>query len=275
MTELTRRRTLAGAGAALLTGLAGCSGLTPFVGVREEYSETYDAAESLEIECETGSVRVRSARRSDVGVGVVEEASSLAADLSTLTLETERADGRLTLRSEWAGDAGPLSGRPSMDLDVEVPRETAVERVRTGTGKVDIRNTAGDLGIEVGTGSVDARNVAGAVSVDSETGSVTVRGTDAVGELSSETGSIEADLRNVRGDTEVQTQTGSIEVAVGPNLDAVLEARVGTGSLTVGDLGLSDVTRTDGLVRGTLGDGGPTLAVGSETGSIDVTRMDG
>ena len=275
MTETTtRRKLLAGAGATLLAGLAGCSGLTPFVGKREEYTERYDAADALEVECETGEVRVRTAERTDIEVGVVEESSSLNANLDALTLETERADGTLTLRSAYTGDTGPLSGRPSMDLDIALPADTAVERVKTTTGRVDVRGTSGDLDVAVETGSVDVRNVAGVVSVESETGSVTLRGNDTTGDVTTETGSIDADVNALDGETEVRAETGRIELALAPSLDAELDVRVETGRIDVEGVDLQNRSQSMGRLTGTLGEGGPTLSAASETGSIDLVAAD-
>ncbi len=271
MTETTtRRKLLAGAGASLLAGLAGCSGLTPFVGKREAYTERYDPADALEVECETGEVRVRAADRNDIEVGVVEESSSLNANLEALTLETERADGTLTLRTVYTGDTGPLSGRPSMDLDVTVPTDTAVRKAQTTTGRVDVRGTTGDLAVDVETGSIDVRNVSGTVNAASETGSIEIRGSDALGDVTTETGSIDADVNGLDGDTGVSAETGSVSLALAASLDAELDVRVETGTIDVAGLDLQNRSRSGGRLTGTLGEGGPTLRVDSETGRVEL-----
>jgi len=271
----SRRRFLAGGGAAMAGALAGCSGLTPFVGKRLESTRTValDGAASLAAEVEVGDVRVRSADRDDVHVEIVKQSSSVNADLSKLEFRVERPNDRLRLRGEWHGD-GSLSGTPSLDLDVVVPRSLPVTRLQTDVGDVDVEDVRGDLAASSSTGDVVLRSVRGAVRAETQTGDVTVADVDAFAGASTQTGDLDVAVPAVDGETTVRTQTGDVFAAIGADVDAELRAETQTGDVTVDDLALSDATVGETSAAGTLGDGGPLLRFSAQTGDVTLEALE-
>ncbi|MFC4543010.1 DUF4097 domain-containing protein [Halosolutus amylolyticus] len=293
-TDITRRRLLGGGAAAGLLALAGCSASTPFVGRRVEDSETIalEGAETLTIESEAGDVTVSGEDRDDVHLDIVKQSSSIRADLDDLTLESERVDDRLEVRSTWDGSAGLFSSRPSMAIDAAVPRTLALDRIETSVGRIDVRDVAGDVTAATDTGRVDVRNldgtlaartstgrvdvagVNGAVTADTNTGRITIRDVGTIGDVTATTGRIEADVPSIDGDTLISASTGRITAAVSPELDAELEVRTNTGRIDVDELEMDEATVRDDRVTATLGDGGPTLRVETSTGRITLTPLE-
>lgn len=274
---VTRRRLLAGGTVAALTSLAGCSGATPFVGKRVESDRTLplDGASALSVVGEVGDVRIVGEERDDVSLHVVKEASSVAVDLSNLTLDAANDGERLRLRTRYEGRVPFFGGTPTMDLSLRVPRSVAVDRVETSVGNVEVRDVAGDLGVVAGTGDVDLRAVRGTVSVDADTGDVVVEGADAVGDASTSTGDLDLSVPAIDGATRFGSSTGDVVVALSPDVDASITARTETGDVTVEGLSLADATRSDDTVTGVLGDGGPDLTVETETGDVTVSPLRG
>jgi hypothetical protein len=266
---------LAGVGTMLSAAVAGCSGLTPFVGQRVESSErvAVDGASSLAVDVDAGDVTVRSEERDDVAVDVVKQSSSVGVELSKYEFRVERPDDRVRLRGAWTGDRG-LSGGPSMDLDVRVPADLAVSAARTGTGDVDVRDVTGNVLARSSTGDVTVRSVAGAVRAETSTGSVTVEDVETFAGASASTGDVDVEVPAVDGDTEVETSTGSVTAAIGPDVDAEVRAETSTGDVDVSGLELADATVGDELASGTLGDGGPTLAFETSTGDVTLTALE-
>ncbi|WP_313692542.1 DUF4097 family beta strand repeat-containing protein [Halorarum halobium] len=271
----TRRRLLAGGAAAALTSLAGCTGLTPFVGTREEETRTValEDAESLAVVGQVGDVTLRAADRSDVRVHTVKQSSSVTADVSKLSLAVERADGRLVLRTEWSGGGDLFGGRPSMSLDVRVPRSLAVARAATNVGDLRVTDAAGDLDATTDVGDVTIDGVSGTVTGESSTGDVEIRSPDVLGDVRTETGDLTVDAPALAGDTRIESETGDVDLAVADSVGAELSVRTETGDVSVSGLELSDSTRAEHVVTGTLGDGGPSLTVRTETGDVSVTAM--
>lgn len=273
--DTTRRRLLGGCGAAGLAALAGCTGSTPFVGRRLAETEEIDPedAEAVSIEGSVGDVELVGTDRETVHLDIEKQSSSVRADLEDLHLRTDREAGTLTFRSEWEGSTGWFEGEPSMHFDVEVPGALAVERVRASTGRITVRNVGGDVDVRTSTGSVEVESVDGTVTAEASTGSVEIRDVEAVGDLMTSTGSVDAEVPAIDGDTMLSTSTGSVDAAVDPDLDADLFVTTSTGSVDV-DVDLADEFREGDTVRGTLGEGGPTLHVETSTGSVTVTELE-
>lgn len=292
--DITRRRLLGGTAAAGLLALSGCTGSTPFVGRRIEETETIapDGADRLSIRGDTGEVRVTGADRNDVHLDVVKQSSSIRTDLDDLVLETERTDDRLELRSVWEGSDGWFTSRPAMNLDAKIPRGLAIERVETETGEVTLRDVEGDTTARTSTGRVDVRSVSGsvtartstgrieiadvsdAVTASASTGRIDVRNVGRLGDVSTSTGRISAEVPAIDGDTTISASTGRITAAVSPDLDADLVATTNTGRIDVDDLALDDAADGGDRVTGTLGDGGPTLRVETNTGRITIRSLE-
>lgn len=269
----SRRRLLAGAGTALAAALAGCSGLTPFVGKRAESTERVpvDGASAMAVDVDVGDVTVRSGRRSDVRVELVKQSSSVGPDLSNLEFRVERPDERLRLCGEWTGDGG-LSGQPSMDLDVTVPASLPVSAAATQVGDVDVQGVAGDVVAETSTGDVTLRSVSGVVSAGTSTGDIDVADVEAFAGASASTGDVTVEVPAIDGDATVDASTGDIAAAVGPGVDAELRANTNTGDVSVEGLEVDSVGEES--ASGTLGDGGPRLAFDTSTGDIALSALE-
>jgi DUF4097 and DUF4098 domain-containing protein YvlB len=273
--DTTRRRLLAGGAAAAVTALAGCSGLTPFVGKRVEETRqlALDGATALSVETDVGDVTVRGDDREDVRARIVKESSTADADVSKLRLRVERSDGTLRLRSEWTGGDVQFGSRPAMNLVLQVPRSLTVESARVDTGSATLRDLDADATVIADTGDVTVERVDGTVSAETETGSVTVRRPGTISSVRAETGDVDVDVPALSDDASVTTATGSATVSVAPDIDAELIALVDTGDVDVDGLTLDDVNRSEASVRGTLGDGGPELRVESDTGDVTVDAL--
>jgi hypothetical protein len=271
----SRRRLLAGVGTMLSAAVAGCSGLTPFVGKRLESSErvAVNGASSLAVDVDAGDVTVRSEEREDVAVEVVKQSSSVGVDLSKFEFRVERPEDRVRLRGVWTGEAG-LAGGPSMDLDVRVPAPLAVSTAETSTGDVDVEGVTGDVLARSSTGDVTVRSVTGAVRTETKTGDVVVADVEAFAGASASTGDVEVEVPAVDGDTEVETSTGDVTAAVGSDVDAVVRAETSTGDVDVSGLELLDATVGEKVASGTIGDGGPTRAFETSTGDVTLTALD-
>lgn len=274
--KYTRRQLLGGvAGAGLLT-LPGCSGMTPFVGQRIEESETVDPndADRLSIRGDAGNVVVVGDDRSDIEVELVKQSSSIRSNLDDLEFEIDRSNDELEFRSEWHGDEGWFQSRPSIDFDIDTPYSVSLDRIESSVGRVIVQNVSGNLDLRTSTGQIDVETVSGTVSAQTSTGRVAVRDVERIGDLRTSTGRVETEVPAIDGDTRLSTSTGRITAAISEDLDAELRATTNTGSVDVGDLELNDRTSENGFISGTLGDGGPTLEIETNTGRITLERLE-
>jgi DUF4097 and DUF4098 domain-containing protein YvlB len=246
------------------------------VGQQIEESETItsDGAERLAVDVENGAVAVRGAERSDIALDVIKQSSSIRSDLEDLDVRVGRADQTLEITSEGGESTGWFQNPPRTDIDAEIPRQLAVDRIDTSVGRVTVRDVVGDPTIRTSTGRIDVDSVAGSVSAETSTGRIEIRNVDMLGDVTASTGRIEAHVPGIDGDTRVGTETGRVELALGPDLDAEIRAQTDTGSIDLENVSLSGETIGDNVVSGTVGDGGPTLDVETDTGSITLTELE-
>lgn len=271
----SRRRLLAGVGAAAAAGLAGCSGATPFVGKRIEDDRTIatEGATALTVDARVGDVTIRGEDRDDLHVRLVKQSSSVGVDLSKLDLTVDREGDQLELATRYTGDSSLLGGQPSMDLTVVVPRSLRVAELAASVGDVLVEDVTGDLAVSVSVGETTIENVDGAVTAEASTGDVHIKGASAVGDVSASVGDLDLAVPAIDGDATFETSTGDIDAALSPDLDADLAAETSVGDVTVEGLSLRNSSRTEQSVSGTLGDGGPTLGVETNTGDVHLSAL--
>lgn len=196
-------------------------------------------------------VAVKSGRRNDpaeVRIEVVEHAGGVT--LCAL-YPTRSGDEANECRP---GEEGRMNARRN---DVKVEWEVRVPRGVRFTG----RTVNGDVEATGLTEAVEVVTVNGSVRID----------TDGFASATTVNGSIEARVGGtLAGDASFQTVNGSIELDVDDGLGAEIDAAWLHGGLDT-DLPL----RVEGRIgrrsaRGTLGDGGPTLALRTVNGSIRI-----
>jgi hypothetical protein len=205
---VTRRRLLAGAGFAAITGLGGCLGSERDVTATTEETYALSGANALRVHNENGSVAIDGADRDDVAVLARTRATNQAG-LEDVRLAATRADGSLDLTVEH--DRGPLSwlrAGPRMDLEVAVPADLRVERVETVNGDVEAEGIAGGLRAETTNGDVTLTDVRGDVTATTTNGGVTL--TDVRGDVAAETTNGDISIVGIRGDVTAETTNGDV-----------------------------------------------------------------
>ena len=290
---ITRRRLLVGGASGIVTTLAGCTSMTPFVGQRltSDFTVTPNEAETLSVHGDVGSITLRGEDRADVAVDVVKQSSSLETDLEELDVDATIRDGTLEISAEYMAELGWMESTPTADLDISIPETLAVERVESSVGQITIEHVRGEMDVVTSTGTIDVRNiegdvsarsttgriaiesVAGAVSANATTGRVEIRDVGETGDVRTSTGRVDVEIQAIRGETRISTQTGRIEAAVAEDIDASIWARTSTGRISHDDIELHDVTSGSNDLRGDLGDGGPSLEFETSTGRITLTSL--
>jgi hypothetical protein len=155
-------------------------------------------------------------------------------------------DGRRLVVTIVGADSwlGFLGDSARIDLTIQVPRGTNC-RVDSGSGAIEIAETAGAVSVDCGSGSV---SVADVLQADVETGSGAVTVERSAGSVRAETGSGKLAVSDVRGRVDLSTGSGSLLVSrvTGPSLRA--ETGSGEVSMTQIDVAQLDVKASSGRV---------------------------
>lgn len=274
--NVTRRDLLAGGSVAVLGSIAGCSAMTPFVGTRLEETRTISTTDVNRLTARTalGDLTVSGTDRNDVRARVVKQSSSARTDLSKLQFVAERVDDELLLRSEWTGEPQTFDSRPSMDIELAMPRSLRVDQLATNTGDVEVSDVSGDSTVRSDTGDLTVERADGLIHASSQTGDVRIRSPAGIDAVRCETGDVHVDVPAIDGPTEITSSVGDIAAALGPELDAELTARTETGSISTEEFDVQDDQYAGARVDGTLGGGGPSLTIETDTGDVELSRLD-
>jgi DUF4097 and DUF4098 domain-containing protein YvlB len=185
------------------------------------------------------------------------------------------------------GIAGPLdsnSGSGNVKLS-NIGNETYA---RTGSGSIELNSIHGNARATAGSGGIRAIGINGGLTASSGSGNVELEQT-AAGEVEIGTGSGDVQIKGATGAVKIQTGSGKIVAQGNPTADWQL--RSGSGNVTVelpqqaafnlvarSSSGNIDTTREIAVqgrlspreLQGTVGGGGPTVALSTSSGSIDI-----
>ena len=185
-----------------------------------------------------------------------------------------------------SGITGPVSVR-TQSAAIGIRDLGGAANITTGSGAVDVDGMAGDLTVSTESSRVTLRNIGAGLHVRTQSGAVegTFRGR---GNVDVGTGSSAIDLVGVNGGLMATSNSGRIRVSGLPsapwqvtsgsgsfdldfdsNAKLTLEARSGSGSVSVNGSTLQGST-SKGAASGTVGGGGPLVRATSRSGSIRI-----
>lgn len=223
-------------------------------------------ARPLALEGLRGSVRLSGADRETADLSFVRRGRGESQDDGRSVLEgisiTEsgtEAEYVYTLAAEERDYA-------AVDIRGQVPRPTA-------------------LRIDRLSGSVEIDGVEGALTIDHDHGAVDVEEATAPVEVTIKNGDVRVGVRAVpaEGPLRLQTSNGDVEVGLPPDASVQVDARTDVGTIRTQGLSFSSEqfapVNAGARYTAQLGEGGPTLDVRTENGSItfqaqDTTRTD-
>ena len=268
------------------------------------YDESFRVGEGGELRLNLGSesVTVRTVQGDRARVIVEGDGRDAASEFARRRFSA-RAEGRdLVVRTDpprrrWS--SGRTDAR--FEVTVEIPRRYSADldigsgsvrvaslqgdlRVDTGSGSVQVDDVDGRVvSLDTGSGSVRAQSLRGDVHIDTGSGSVSVDRVD--GSLAVDTGSGSVTVGEVDGPVTVDTGSGGVQMTLRSAASAAVDT--GSGSVTLrlprgrgfdvdvegGSVQIDDALDFSGHrdrdeARGRLAGGGPTLRVGTGSGTI-------
>lgn len=198
-------------------------------------------------------------------------------------VQVESESGATTVH----GVSGPVAIRTQSGA-IELSGLGGTANVTSGSGSIAVDGIAGALAVTTSSSAFTGQSLQGDVRLRTASGAVNASLTGS-GNVDVETGSGAIRLNGLRGGLNVSTQSGSVTVQGAPSRpwrtstgsgrvvmtvdgDAgyAVEASSRSGSVTVSGVTV-DGTVSKRRVAGTIGSGGPLIAITSGSGSIRLT----
>lgn len=270
--DVSRRRLLAGGSVGVLSALAGC--IATGRSATEIVTETYDAGDlsALSLEAVNGSVTV-DGDQSDAIEVQAHKAAPTDDTLESLTLESSRSDGHLTL--ETSHDTSPLlfGPDPKIDLEVTVPAGVRLARAATTNGDVEVRNVTGELVAETTNGRIDIDGVDGGLVTESTNGEIHAAGVGGDVDADTTNGMIDVSLAAGGGGLTATSTNGEITVRAPASLDATVSVSTTNGNVSVDGFDESTAS-SDGSLEVTLGTGARRIRIETTNGDVTLRNDD-
>jgi hypothetical protein len=186
--------------------------------------------------------------------------------LDRVTVQTRVSGGRtqVTVRT----DSLPPGTSVAVDLDIRIPESVALDSVETRNGAVTATGVAGDASLQTTNGRVTAEDVDGFLILRSTNGDVEARDVTGLDDVRTTNGSVDVELSSLRRDLVVRTSNGDIDLAVPPELGAVVNLRTSNGTVGVRDLEPQITDRSRTALRAILGDGSGRIVAETSNGSV-------
>lgn len=226
------------------------------------------------------SVEVRISGEKQEWVDATEVAFDASADRLEIETKYDDVDGS-GLEIFGVPLFGGQKNRPSTTYTLKVPRSGSLS-IDTYSADTRVEAVEGDLTFDAYSASLEAdalrsltadtyssdlsaRRVEGHLTVDTYSGDVNIDELDGSMAFDSYSGDADIGVMALRDDSSIDTYSGDLTLTLAAGVGAVVET--GREALEA-DLPLSLESIGDDRVRGTIGDGGPTVRFDSYSGTL-------
>jgi DUF4097 and DUF4098 domain-containing protein YvlB len=190
----------------------------------ETRTQTLAAASSIEIEGDSGDIRVVGSDRSDIRLTTKQHRSIFGRP----HLRASYSDGRLVLEGDCAEIE--LWGGCGVSYRLEVPRDVAVH-LSTHSGDVSAEDLRGDADLLTRSGDVDVDDVLGKLRLQTRSGDVDVDSASPDIDADTRSGDVHVRARNPTR-VRAQTSSGDVHVSV-PDRTYAVQAEAASGDENV------------------------------------------
>lgn len=250
-----RRAIWAGAIAGALLAVIFTAGVQAQAEVRDEFHNTYPIAANGRVSLANinGNVAITAWDRNEIKLDAIKSASTkerldeakiiVDAQSSSIAIKTDYPH-----HNGWGRNDNPAR----VDYTLTVPRNARLDEIKLINGNLTVEGIGGD------------------VRADSVNGKVLASGLTGRTELSTVNGAVEANFARLDTDARLSSVNGPLSITIPSDAKADVSAETMNGHIS-NDFGLNVQDHMVGHnLRGTLGTGGPQLALKNVNGNISI-----
>lgn len=257
----------------LVMGFSGCIGqfepeTTPGEYTTEEFQNTYEveSGTKLEVDNINGAITVNSWDNDQVEVYALKKTQYGQSELDKVSIEVSIGT-KIVVKTKH-----PTLGtaRVSVEYEIKVPAEVAVERLETTNGVIVLKGTTGDTTLHSSNGGITVKDVDGSVKASTSNGFIEIEDTTGIQEVTTSNGWVKVEIPALSNDLDIATTNGAVTAYVAADLDADVVMSTTNGKVSVHDIQLTIKESSATRLEGTLGDGGYDLTIETSNGNIDL-----
>ncbi|MGH9798821.1 MAG: DUF4097 family beta strand repeat-containing protein, partial [Blastocatellia bacterium] len=240
------------------------------VGQDKEFHQVYDLAANgtVAVYNTSGAVRVSSWNENRIKVDAVKRGRN-EADFAKVQIEVIARPERVEIRAVYPSGFNWRSGGVTVELDVKVPRTSAVSPVNTTSGDITVTGPVERLTARATSGNVVAQDVTDAASLNSTSGDITAARIG--GELRVNATSGTLTINEASSRVFAQTSSGSIRITQARD---DVTATVNSGDIKLEKIGGRAIVRANsGWI--VVNDVGGDVQATSYTDDITVSNVRG
>jgi DUF4097 and DUF4098 domain-containing protein YvlB len=236
----------------------------------EQWSKTYNIAGTPDLRVETTDANIRVDTWEQKTIEATITSTHYKIGPGGLQLEEHQAGDVVEINLRFPHNFGVFNISHRVDITVHMPRKGRVS-LRTGDGKIELANFAGDMDLNSGDGSEDIHGVEGRLHATTGDGHIDADGRFDV--LNLKTGDGHLDVRATAGSTLAEewmlhTGDGSVTLEVPEGLAADLYLHTGDGHIEVNAPMTTEGRIKGNDVHGKMNGGGKLMTIHTGDGSI-------
>lgn len=154
---------------------------------------------------------------------------------------------------------------------LQVPRQTSLD-LGTSNGEIRVRGTEGSLDAGTTNGDIEVSAVRGSVNASTTNGGVRLARIQGTADANTTNGSVEVEIIALpgTGKMRISSTNGNLALTLPREVHATLDAQTTNGRVNIGYPLTTQGVTSSKSIRGTIGGGGPRIALETTNGSIDV-----
>ncbi|MDV2481224.1 DUF4097 domain-containing protein [Methanoculleus sp. Wushi-C6] len=268
---------------------SGCTGV-PGLEATEEFNRTVavEPGSGITVINHNGGVNVDVREGEAVSIRAVKRSAYGESELDKVRIEVTEGD---PLRVETVRTG--LNPQVSVEYTISLPPTVVLRQVESSNGPITLSGVrvnetdlltsngpvlvdgapGGDLAAVSSNGRIEVRGAEGYVAATTSNAPITVERSGGVTSLETSNGRISAEIPALRGDVDIRTSNGAVALRLAEDLDARLVAVTSNGRIAADNLSLRLDESSGTRLVGTLGSGGPTIAVTTSNGGIDLSAL--
>jgi hypothetical protein len=205
-----------------------------------------------------------------ISVNATKVSTGGQSELDKVEIQAVETNSSLTIQTKYTGSS---VNPPSVDYQIQVPRNVTVVSVVTQNGAVDVRDVKGNISATSSNGRIYLANITGVVSASTSNGAIEVHSGLGVRTIETSNGGITVDVPQIVENASITTSNGAVILNINPAVNMTVDLSTSNARIMTNDVPLTLISQAENTFRGSLGSGKWRLVVSTSNGNIILNKL--